>query len=244
MFIIYNTFSIAVTQRRSEIGILRSLGATRGQIRALFLGESAVAGLAGSALGVLFGILIARALAIYISGLLGGDLRRGAKADEVSTDPKLLGLALAMGTLASIIAAIIPARNAAAVDPVKALHKGSSQTFSSRESRQRRVAAGVAAVAALIILPAGKGLGFLWSSDALAVVAALLLTPTLAMLVTRALRPLLKLVRPVEGTLAADSLIQAPRRTSGTVAALMLSLALVVSLGGMAHASYTAISAG
>ena len=45
MFIIYNSFAIAVTERRSEIGILRALGATRGQIRGLFLGESAVTGL-------------------------------------------------------------------------------------------------------------------------------------------------------------------------------------------------------
>ena len=44
MFIIYNTFAIAVTQRRGEIGILRALGATRSQIRTLFLTESAVAG--------------------------------------------------------------------------------------------------------------------------------------------------------------------------------------------------------
>ena len=41
MFIIYNTFAVAVTQRRTEIGILRALGATRGQILALFVGESA-----------------------------------------------------------------------------------------------------------------------------------------------------------------------------------------------------------
>src|SRR5262249_50006297 len=40
MFIIYNSFAIAVTQRRSEIGILRALGATRGQVRWLFLGDS------------------------------------------------------------------------------------------------------------------------------------------------------------------------------------------------------------
>ena len=60
-------------------------------------------------------------------------------------------------------------------------------------------------------------------------------------MVARALRPLLAWMRPVEGTLAADSLIQAPRRTSGTVAALMLSLALVISLGGLARASYDSI---
>ena len=60
MFIIYNAFAIAVTQRRSEIGVLRALGATRRQIRWLFLGESAVTGLIGSLGGLVFGVLIAR----------------------------------------------------------------------------------------------------------------------------------------------------------------------------------------
>ena len=55
------------------------------------------------------------------------------------------------------------------------------------------------------------------------------------------IRPVLKWLRPVEGALAADSLIQAPRRTSASVAALMLSLALVVAFAGMARASYTSI---
>ena len=50
------------------------------------------------------------------------------------------------------------------------------------------------------------------------------------------------MARPVEGALAADSLIEAPRRTSATVAALMLSLALVVALGGLARASYDSIT--
>ena len=55
------------------------------------------------------------------------------------------------------------------------------------------------------------------------------------------MRPLLKAARPVEGALAADSLIQAPRRTSASVAAVMLSLALVVAFAGMARASYDSI---
>ena len=56
------------------------------------------------------------------------------------------------------------------------------------------------------------------------------------------MRPVFAWIRPVEGALAADSLIQAPRRTSGTVSALMLSLALVVSLSGLTRASYDSIS--
>ncbi len=57
----------------------------------------------------------------------------------------------------------------------------------------------------------------------------------------KALRPVLAKLLPVEGTLAADSLIQSPRRTSGTITALMLSLALVISLGGLARASYDSL---
>ena len=75
----------------------------------------------------------------------------------------------------------------------------------------------------------------------LAIVAALLLSPLLSLALARAIRPVLKWLRPVEGALAADSLIQAPRRTSASVAALMLSLALVVAFAGMARASYDSI---
>jgi putative ABC transport system permease protein len=52
---------------------------------------------------------------------------------------------------------------------------------------------------------------------------------------------LLKWIRPVEGTLAADSLIQAPRRTSATVTALMLSLALAIGFSGVAGGIYKSV---
>jgi putative ABC transport system permease protein len=81
MFIIYNSFAIAVTERRSEIGILRALGATRGQIRWLFLGESAVTGVIGSIGGLLFGLVIARGIATSI-GMLISDVRTGAELDR------------------------------------------------------------------------------------------------------------------------------------------------------------------
>jgi putative ABC transport system permease protein len=80
-----------------------------------------------------------------------------------------------------------------------------------------------------------------YAGYASAILVALLLAPLLSLALARTLRPLLKWVRPVEGALAADSLIQAPRRTSASVAALMLSLALVIAFGGMAQASYVSI---
>src|SRR4029077_3168983 len=75
----------------------------------------------------------------------------------------------------------------------------------------------------------------------LAIVVALLISPLLSQAMARAIRPILMWLRPVEGALAADSLIQSPRRTSASVAALMLSLALVVAFAGMARASYDSI---
>jgi putative ABC transport system permease protein len=241
MFIIYNTFQIAVTQRRAEIGILRALGATRRQIRTLFLGESVVAGLFGSILGLLVGIAIARGMTGYIGSLLGEIYGIAQKADEISTNPLLMTFAVVLGVITSVIAAVIPARSAARVDPVQALQKGKYQQLSAGENRVRRIAALVVAIAAAACLLFERYRIFFYVGDALAVLAALLLTPTFALLLARALRPLLRWMRPVEGTLAADSLLQAPRRTSGAVAALMLSLALVVALGGLTRASYDSI---
>jgi putative ABC transport system permease protein len=241
MFIIYNTFQIAVTQRRSEIGILRALGATRRQIRTLFLGESVVAGLFGSILGLLVGIAIARGMTGYIGSLLGEIYGIAQKADEISTNPLLMTFAVVLGVITSVVAAVIPARSAARVDPVQALQKGKYQQLSAGENRTRRIAALIIAILAAACLLFERYRVFFYVGDALAVLAALLLTPTCALLLARALRPLLRWMRPVEGTLAADSLLQAPRRTSGAVAALMLSLALVVALGGLTRASYDSI---
>jgi putative ABC transport system permease protein len=125
---------------------------------------------------------------------------------------------------------------------VKALQKGKHQSLTEGENRRRRswaIACAAASLAALMFSRIGI---IFYAGYVLAVLAAVLLSPALSLWLSRVLRPLLAWLRPVEGTLAADSLIQAPRRTSGTVAALMLSLALVISLGGLARASYDSIS--
>ncbi|MBZ5622482.1 MAG: ABC transporter permease [Acidobacteriia bacterium] len=237
MFIIYNSFSIAVNQRRSEIGILRALGATRGQIRTLFLGESAVAGLIGSSIGVAVGLSFARSLTGFTGQLMDELFGVPNNTQDVLIDPRLLFAALALGVVVSMVAAVIPARNAARIEPIQALQKGRYQVLGAGENRARRIAAFVAFALALICLPLSRYRPALYSGFLLTVLACLLLTPFLALELARLLRRPLKWVRPIEGSLAADSLIQAPRRTSATVAALMLSLALVIAQGGMARAS-------
>src|SRR4030095_11533178 len=156
MFIIYNSFAIAVTQRRSEIGILRALGATRQQIRWLFLGESAVTGLVGSIGGALFGLLIARGIAASIGTLLSDVYGVAQRADEIATSPALLGMATLIGVGTSMIAARIPAGQAARVDPVQALQKGKYQVLSAGESRARAImAAGLGAASGAFLVCGG-----------------------------------------------------------------------------------------
>ena len=87
MFIIYNSFAIAVTQRRSEIGILRALGATRRQIRNLFLIESAITGLVGSVGGLALGVLIAHGIAASIGTLISDVYGVAQRADETRDEP-------------------------------------------------------------------------------------------------------------------------------------------------------------
>jgi hypothetical protein len=147
-----------------------------------------------------------------------------------------------MGVVTSLFAAVIPARAAASVDPVKALQKGRNQALGEGESRIRRWAAFSCAAASLIALVFSRNTVIFYAGFLLSGLTAVLLAPSLTLWLSRVLRPVLAWVRPVEGTLAADSLIQGPRRTSGTVAALMLSLALVIALGGLARSSYNSLS--
>jgi putative ABC transport system permease protein len=238
IFIIYNAFAIAVSERRTEVGILRALGATRHQIRWLFLGEGALVGAVGSAAGLVAGLLIAQAVAVGLGMVIGNVYRMGQVVEGVAVSPGLLVVSFAAGVVTSVIAAFLPARNAAAVDPVVALQKGRRQVLSGVESRVRLIGAAVLALlaGACLAVPAFRPafyVGYL-----AAMLAALLLTPFLVLGLAHVWRPVLVWLRPVEGAFAADSLLQSPRRTSASVAALMFSLALAVAFAGMGAAHY------
>ncbi len=242
MFIIYNSFAIAVTHRRSEIGILRALGATQRQVRRLFLLESIIAGLIGSVIGAGVGIAMATVIGRSMGSLTEQVVGVAQRVDEIALDPVLIGAAIVIGVATSMAAAWIPARSAAAIDPVQALQKGKYQILSAGENRRRRTIASILMVLSLaaIVVPTSKAV--FYAGYLLMIVAALLFTPTLAEVLAKVIRPVLRKVFPAEGTLAADSLIQAPRRTSATVSALMLSLTMVVGFGGMTNSFYSSLT--
>ncbi len=105
---LYGVLSYLVTQRTREIGIRVSLGASRGDILALVVGH----GMRLAAIGLLVGIVGARAAGRVLSGVL-----TGVKAG----DPKTAIVAVAALAAAAFLACYLPARRAACVDPMEAL---------------------------------------------------------------------------------------------------------------------------
>jgi putative ABC transport system permease protein len=241
MFIIYNSFAIAVTHRRTEIGILRALGATQSQVRRVFLLESLAAGLVGSVLGALLGVGIATTLARTMGAITEQTVGVAQRVNEAALDPWLIAVSIAIGVTTSIVAAWIPARSASSVDPVQALQKGKYQVLSAGENRRRRIAAAACISVSVGSLLFGSSKVAFYAGYVLMIGAGLLFAPTLAVTLARVIRPVLKRILPAEGTLAADSLIQAPRRTSATVSALMLSLAMALGFGGVTHSFYNSL---
>src|SRR5918999_3901362 len=115
-FLIFNTFSITVAQRIRELGMLRTLGATRGQILRGMILEAAVIGVLGSVLGVLAGIGFAEALNAMFKSF-GIDLPNTGTIIATRT----IVVALVVGLLVTFAAALSPALRATRVSPMAAL---------------------------------------------------------------------------------------------------------------------------
>ena len=106
---ILTIMTIAVSERTSEIGLLRAIGTTRRQIVQLFLGEAAMLAAAGGLAGLVLGAGIAQALAFIFPAL------------PVSTPWWFALLAEGIAVTVGLAAGVIPAQHAAGLDPVDAL---------------------------------------------------------------------------------------------------------------------------
>lgn len=106
---ILTIMTISVSERTAEIGLLRAIGTTRQQIVLLFLGEAAMLSALGGALGLLLGAGIAQALRLVFPAL------------PVSTPWWFALLAEGIALTVGLAAGVMPARHAAALDPVEAL---------------------------------------------------------------------------------------------------------------------------
>jgi putative ABC transport system permease protein len=225
-FIIWNTFTMIVTQRSREIALLRAVGATRRQVMRSLLLEAVILGAAASALGVGLGVLVAKGLNVLMDAV-GFSL----PSTSLQLEPRTVVVSMVVGVLVTVVAALVPARRATKVLPVEALRE--STPGAEKVSRRR-------ATAGLLLLASGAA-GMLWSlygGADMKVFGAGLVASLSGVIVSLplAVRPLASLIgtpmrlRGMPGELAKQNAMRNPRRTSSTAAALMIGLTLVVSM--------------
>ncbi len=232
-FIIFNTFSIIVAQRTREIGLLRTLGASRRQVMTSVVVEALIVGLVASAVGILAGI----GIALGLKGLLGAfgvDLPSTSLQLEVRT----IVVALLIGTGITVFSSILPARRAARVAPVQALRE--AQESGVGGGWGRRLAIGLvvtgAGIAALLYglfgTPSNAGL-LVGIGAATTFVGIAMLSPLVARPLAAAIgRPVRGL--GVQGRLGRENAMRNPRRTASTASALMIGLGLVAMVAILA----------
>jgi putative ABC transport system permease protein len=236
VFLIYNTISIGVVQRRREIGTLRALGAPRRRIRALFTLEAVVLGLLGAVLGLPLGLWVARGAIGWVSSSISS-IYVQVNARDVVVGPWAVGLGVALGMVGSAIAALWPAANASRVPPVEALRRDAAS--GADLGRGTQVSAALGALCLLLVFPAS------WlppPTESLPVggyLSVFLVLLGAALLAPLALRGLWYLYRApgqallgVSGRLAADNFSRAPARTAVPVAALAVGVAMSVCIDG------------
>ncbi len=241
MFLIYNTVSASVVRRRREIGILRSLGATRNEVRALFLGEALSVGAVGVVVGIGCGLLLARMLIGTVSDTISS-LYVLLSVRDVTSAPWMFGSAGVLGLVSVGVAAWLPAAAAARMHPVRALH-GSTTVAETQRLSPWWCAAGVLAIlAAAMCSVLALSTGPRWISFGAAffvLVGFSLLAPIVTFSFSATTAPLLRsamlaLRRPlIEPQLAVANLSRALVRNAITIAALASAVAMTIGVSVM-----------
>jgi putative ABC transport system permease protein len=226
-FIIWNTFTMIVTQRSREIALLRAVGATRRQVLRSLMTEALMLGVLASAVGVGLGVLVASGLT-KLMDLVGFTLPSTA----MQIEPRTVWVPILVGTVVTVVAALVPARRATKVLPVEALREA---TPGAGRSSKKRAAAGAVLLALGVT---GVLTGLYSSSGGYSVVFGIAgVVVGVMTLLPFAVRPLASAIggplrwRGVSGELAQQNAMRNPRRTSSTAAALMIGLTLVISMG-------------
>ncbi|MEW6219882.1 MAG: FtsX-like permease family protein [Thermodesulfobacteriota bacterium] len=243
MYLIYNAVSIAVVQRRREIGILRALGATRAGIAGLFLAETLVAAAVASALGIGLGVLLARASVGVVAQSITEIYLKTAVSELVFSWPSAAGTA-AIGMAASLLAALFPALAGGRANPVAAIRAMPYAEDAVVTGRGIPVASGLLLLGALLTLtvflmaPAGscfRGMGAIFLAVLALLMGLSLGTPLLLARLLPWSHPALAACFGSGGRLAGLNLQRSVRRSAVAVAAILCSIALFVSSANAVH---------
>jgi putative ABC transport system permease protein len=233
VFLVYNTMTFSVVQRRALWGALRTLGVTRGEIFRLVCVEALGVGALGAALGVGLGLLLAQELVKLVTRTIN-DLYFVVEVRALSVEPLVLAQAVAAGIGATLLAALAPARDAVRTPPRAALNR------SGLESRMRADAPRYALLGVLCCAIACAV--FAWSTAPLVaslgalfamLIGCALLVPLLTLGACRALAPLAGALAGNLGRMATRGIATNLSRTGVAIASLAIALSATAGMGVM-----------
>ena len=232
MFLIYNTVTFSVVQRRPVLGSLRALGMTRREIYALILVEAGLLGLIGTLLGLGLGVVLGRGAVQLVTQTIN-DLFFVVAVREIDIPIFTLVKGAVIGVCAALLGAAIPAYEATSVPPAGALKR------SNVEERARRAIPWVSAGAIILLLIGAALLIPDWNlivafAGLFAVIlGGALLTPLLTLGLMSVVQAISNRYAGVIGRMAPRTVIRSLSRTSVAVAALMVAVSVIIGVGVM-----------
>src|SRR5438309_360355 len=235
IFVAGSAVGTSVAARRREIGLLRCVGAVHGHVRRLVLGEAITLGAAGAGVGVPLGMALGRLLLRSVSQSAELVFSMKMLTAGFAVSPATLGLGVASGLTAALIAGWLPARDALRVGPLAAVRRGDPPP-----AERRWPAPGTLALALAVTVAGLAGEIWLdspWSGNVAAVAADFALV-ILFMRRAEVVTALLVPVRPrlgIAGQLAVDRLIRIPDQLALAAGVLALGLGLMLMSGTLAR---------
>ena len=232
MFLIYNTVSFSVVQRRPVLGILRSLGMTRRELFVMILTEATYLGLFGTALGLALGVLMGRGAVQAVTQTIN-DLFFVVAVRNADVPLWTLAKGALSGIGAALLAAVVPAYEATSVPPAGAMQRSHIES-KTRRALPRITVAGVV----LCLLGAGMlipewNLVVAFAGLFAVILGMALLTPGLTLLLMDGLHRLLSRRLGILTRMAPRNIVRSLSRTAVAIAALMVAISVIIGVGVM-----------
>lgn len=232
MFLIYNTVTFSVVQRRPVIGTLRALGVTQREIYALILLEAVLLGIVGTLAGLALGLVLGRGAVQLVTRTIN-DLFFVVAVRDVDVPVWTLVKGGLIGVTAAGLAAALPAFEATSIAPAGALQR------SSIEDRARTIlpwvtgaALALLAVGTLLLIPEWN-LVIAFTGLFAIIIGAALLAPLVTLWLMRGAQGVTGRVGGVIGRMAPRTIVRTLSRTSVAVAALMVAVSVIIGVGVM-----------
>lgn len=234
LFLIYNTITFSVVQRRPIFGILRSIGMTPRQIFTLVVGEALIAGLVGSALGVGLGIVLGQG-AIQLVTQTINDLFFVVNVRGMQIPTSSLIKGLLVGLVATVLTAAPPGWEAASTPPRIAINRSSLEDKAHKAVRLTALLGIIltALGSAILLGITTNNLTISFTGTFMVIIGFAMLTPAITGLLMRAATPLLGRIFGILGRMASRDVTKSVSRTSIAVAALMVAVSVTIGVSVM-----------